>query len=134
MARQGKQGKMYAPDGTCVWLEWRWTVSKGRDTYNYNICSLYVDGHKSASCKGGGYDMEGTAFGDWVEEVYAETLETLSPSDFYGLKFYGKDADGRHVEHASYQAGDNVSLDGACGLSSMVRVAEALGFRFEWIA
>ena len=60
-------------------LEFKWTVSRGRETYGYNICSLYVDGHKAASCNGGGYDMKGTAFGRWLAREYASRLYALKP-------------------------------------------------------
>ena len=35
-------------------LTFKWTVSKGRETYGHNICTLFVDGKKIASCNGGG--------------------------------------------------------------------------------
>lgn len=44
-------------------LQFKWTISRGRDTYGYNICSLYVDGKKVSGCSGGGYDMMGTCLG-----------------------------------------------------------------------
>jgi hypothetical protein len=41
-------------------LEFKWSVSKGRDTYGYDICSLYVDGKKVSSCYGinNDYDLK----------------------------------------------------------------------------
>lgn len=60
-----------------AFLYFKWTVSKGRDTYGYNICSLYINGSKVSSCNGGGYDMKGTALGDWVEKQFTEDLKTL---------------------------------------------------------
>jgi hypothetical protein len=62
-------------------LEFRWTVSRGRDSYGYNICSLYVDGRKVSSCNGGGYDMQGTALGNWIAKAYADRLLALQPAD-----------------------------------------------------
>jgi len=56
-------------------LEFRWTVSKGRDTYGYNICSLWVDGVKVSSCNGGGYDMQGTAFAEWLQDNFQDRLQ-----------------------------------------------------------
>jgi len=63
-------------------LEFKWTVSRGRDTDGYNICSLYVDGRKVASCNGGGYDMKGTALGNWIAKAYADRLRKLRLSKF----------------------------------------------------
>jgi hypothetical protein len=36
-------------------LKFKYTTSKGRDSYGYNICSLWVDGEKVSSTCGGGY-------------------------------------------------------------------------------
>lgn len=59
------------------YLEFKWTVSRGRDTYGYNICTLYVDGERVARCNGGGYDMEGTVFGNFLARNYADRLRAL---------------------------------------------------------
>lgn len=60
-------------------LEFRWTTSRGRDTYGYNVCTLYADGRKVARCNGGGYDMEGTCLGTFLETFYADRLNALTP-------------------------------------------------------
>lgn len=60
-------------------LEFRWTVSRARDTYGYNICALWVDGRKAAACNGGGYDMKGTSLGMWIARAYADRLRALKP-------------------------------------------------------
>jgi hypothetical protein len=62
-------------------LEFKWTVSRGRDTYGYNICSLYVNGRNAAACNGGGYDMKGTALGNYIAAAYADRLRALRPED-----------------------------------------------------
>ena len=84
-------------------LEFKWTVSRGRDTYGYNICSLYVNGHKMSSCNGGGYDMEGTALGNWIVRAFKnELLKLTIPinhrngqdiQEYYGLTFHDPDFD-----------------------------------------
>lgn len=60
-------------------LEYRWTVSRARDTYGYNICTLYVDGRKAAACNGGGYDMKGTCLGNWIARTFKDRLLALKP-------------------------------------------------------
>lgn len=60
-------------------LKFLWTVSKARDTYGYNICSLYVNGAKVESCNGGGYDMKGAVLGNWIARTYADRLVRLTP-------------------------------------------------------
>jgi hypothetical protein len=99
-------------------LHFKWTVSRGRETYGYNICSLYVDGRKVSSCNGGGYDMKGTAFGNWVEVAFQDKLQELKldPKVYYGLSFYK----------------DKYHIDGACGFSSVVRIVEKLGYELVW--
>lgn len=78
-------------------LEFKWTVSKARDTYGYNICTLYVNGRKSARCNGGGYDMQGTCLGNWLASHYAERLRQLTPNGkerlFYGLSYHDPNFD-----------------------------------------
>lgn len=107
-----------------------WSTSRGQDTYGYNICRLDVRSsgmrHK---CMGGGYDMIGTVVGQWLQAAYPERLQALRDGraledcgysiegytkipEFYGLTF----------------TPDGVPrLDGACGVSSMERIAEAMG-------
>jgi len=74
-------------------LEFRFSESRGKGTWGYNICSLYVDGRKVSSCKGGGYDMQGESLGDWVAREYADRLLTLKDSCFYGLTFHNPNYD-----------------------------------------
>lgn len=63
-----------------IYLEFKWTVSRGRDTYGYNICTLYADGTRVARCNGGGYDMQGTNLGNYIASHYAERLLALDPN------------------------------------------------------
>lgn len=100
-------------------LEFKWTVSRGRDTYGYNICSLYVNGKKAYSCNGGGYSMDGTCLGDWMEKEFQDELKTLDVEKYYGLR--------------KYDDGDVIYVDGACGFSSMKRILEALGWELQKI-
>src|SRR3990167_6929422 len=62
-------------------LEFKWTTSRARDSYGYNICTLFVDGRKAAACSGGGYDMKGTSLGSWVARAYADRLLALRAED-----------------------------------------------------
>ncbi len=121
-------------------LEFRWTVSRGQDTYGYNICSLWVDSQKVASCNGGGYDMQGTVLGTWLQRYFPNKLKTLPTNygsnddnkGFYGLSFHAPKSE-KYDRHHKYQDGDSMSLDGACGFSSMERIAEAIGVKLNYI-
>ena len=92
-------------------LEFKWTVSKGRDTYGYNICSLYVDGRKVSSCNGGGYDMKATALGNWTARAYEKRLVSLKPEDmpeqdFYNYEKKKKESKGRYFYGLSFHDPD----------------------------
>ena len=113
-----------------------WSTSKGRDTYGYNICRLddRNNGQRFRTI-GGGYDMIGTVFGQWLETYYQKELMEISQQakrvfnqqkewidcgrsdSFYGMNYYVNDG--------------RISLDGACGLECMIRIAEAIGLEVE---
>jgi hypothetical protein len=102
---------------TQKYLTFKWSTSRGRDTYGYTICSLFVDGKKVSSCNGGGYDMRGTCFGSWLEKQFSEDIKKLDVTHFYGIREY---------EGKRY-------LDGACGFNSMRSIAKALGYQVRYI-
>jgi hypothetical protein len=111
-----------------------WAVSRGRDTYGYNICRAdsYVMGQRF-KCIGGGYDMIGTVIGQYIQERFEDQLKALvkaheselTPyvSDWFQLSsFYG----------LTFKPSENrVSLDGGCGIESMLKIAAALGLEVE---
>lgn len=129
-------------------LHFKWTVSRGRDTYGYNICTLLVDGDKVAKCNGGGYDMQGTCLGEWLQDHFEMQLNELfmeeivsfksMPFNESGYKRKGelKDKDGNAFYGTSLYAGKDgkiqLYLDGAAGMESMKRIAEALGIKLQW--
>jgi hypothetical protein len=94
------------------YLELKWTVSRARDTYGYNVVTLRDESGNRFRANGGGYDMVGTVFGEWLMTVHADKLTTLDPGKFYGL---------------TVRDDGTVRLDGACGLSSMRAIADAIG-------
>jgi hypothetical protein len=116
-----------------------WSTSRGQDTYGYNICRLDdVRTGKRYKTLGGGYDMIGTVLGDWIEDRFQDELRALVadlPKQKYGgtsymqiseeinPKFYG----------LTISPDGKVCLDGACGSSSMQRIGEALGLKFQWL-
>ena len=120
-------------------LKFKWTVSRGRDTYGYNICSLWIDGQKVSSCNGGGYDMKGTALANWMEEEFQNQLRKL-PSNYgsgdnkegyYGLSFYNTKT--RKRQHRFSKNVESACLSGACGFSSIERILNAIGYKLEYI-
>ena len=142
-------------------LKFKWTISRARDSYGYNICSLNVNSEKVSSCNGGGYDMKGTALGNWMATRFKDELLKLD-KEFYGLTFHDPDyepgkqiIDGETVEEREkagksiglerYQAFHGASskiptdkhiiplMDGACGMSSMERILKAVGYCLQFV-
>jgi hypothetical protein len=70
--------------------------------------------------------MAGTCFADWLELYYADRLAKLYAPGFYGLQFVKKKKNGEYVYPKKYSEGCQISLDGACGWSSMEKVAKAI--------
>lgn len=118
-----------------------WSTSKGQDTYGYSICRLddRETGKRYRTC-GGGYDMIGTVFGDWLEDYYQADLMELvkermkDPEGFedcnYAVKGYLK-FPGLYGMTYNTNTG-KVAIDGACGISSVISIAEALGLEVQW--
>ena len=115
-----------------------WSVSRGRDTYGYNICRL--DSRNSGRryrCSGGGYDMVGTVFGEWLETEYQEELKALVkdlPKVPYGSTSWlqiAEDINPSFYGLTIRPTDGFVNLQGSCGLESMRRIARALGLSIE---
>jgi hypothetical protein len=106
-------------------------TSRGQDTYGYTLVTLRdMRGNKLASTCGGGYDMRGTVFGQWLQNAYAKELLALVPRASY--VWDGKETTRRELPDSlygmtHYSAVGKLMLDGACGFESMCRIAEALG-------
>lgn len=98
-------------------LSLKWTVSRGRDTYGYNIVTLTDQSTgKKYRTDGGNYDMQGVVFSEWMDDNYRERYKSLDASSYYGL-FVGSDG--------------HMYTDGACGLNCMERIAEAIGLDYQ---
>ena len=67
-------------------LEEKWSISKGIETYGYNICSLWFAGIKVATCNGGGYDMQSTSVSNFINLYFQDRLNSIPTENFeYGL-------------------------------------------------
>lgn len=128
-------------------LEIKWSISRGRDTYGYNICSLYVYGDKVTDCNGGGYDMIGTVIGEFATAMFKPELMKLSEgadlsdrhhSDGREIKFRNKkyggnyDSDCYGLYTSNYDNNRKVAINGACGESSVERILNAIGYDLKW--
>ncbi len=90
---------------------------------------------------GGGYDMQGTVFGGWLQETYQEAVALLA----YTGRAYGTYVDnvrqpnnersGLYGMTLYRSAGTSrVMLDGACGLESMLTIAKTIGLTVRRIS
>lgn len=117
-------------------LSLSWSVSKGRETYGYNICRLDDRNNgQRFKCMGGGYDMIGTVFGAWLSTYYQDRLLVLKERANYFIetgKMTRANDRGDSLYGMTYIAEDNrISLDGACGLECMIRIAGEIGLDIE---
>lgn len=131
-------------------------VSRGAETYGYAVVTLRERGEKKARCTGGGYDMRGTVFADWLQAEYQTRLLELAKAgkfpqynwngvqgdesryvgvegkkdSFYGGFYY---ANGAAPKKGKTPSAPFVSLDGGCGFSSIIRIAEAIGLEVRGV-
>lgn len=113
-------------------LTFKRTVSRGRETDGWNICSLYIDRVKKYSCNGGGYDMKGTCLADFIKENFGDQLKKLTTADCTGLTFY-KTINKKYKRYKRFPKDGNISLNGACGMNSIERILNKIGFKLKYI-
>jgi hypothetical protein len=112
-----------------------WGTSRGRDTYGYAICRLRDSAdNKLYRCNGGGYDMVGTVLAEWLVANHQDQLRPLADRAFYrtgeGLPYSRtEDEAGAFYGMTHYVDTGRVSVDGACGVESVRRIAEAAGVK-----
>lgn len=106
-----------------------WSISRGVDTAGYNIARLDDGntGKRYRTC-GGGYDMVGTVFGDWLSDVHQDALQALRDTAVAYV--------GTHRKHPTlyglfFKADGSAYCDGTCGIESMIRICEAIGLDVE---
>lgn len=92
--------------------------------------------------------MIGTVFAQWLQKTYPEKIKAIAHRA-HGVYIIGLDGKydrqpenknpdslyGMTAEYVAVWAPQNlkrVTLDGACGIESMRRIAEACGFEVEW--
>lgn len=111
MEQNAKTVKGIIEMGYPMMICWKWSESRARDTYGYNICTCYVHGFRVGKAIGGGYDMRGASLADFMNNAFVNELKALDArEDHYGLRqYHGK-------------------VNGACGLSCMISILEAMGY------
>lgn len=117
-------------------LDITWSISRGRETYGYNICRL-DDAHtgKRYRCSGGGYDMVGTVLADYLQDVFQSELLKISKraASSYNSKTRKtkRNEKNRLYGMTFYPVENKVVIDGACGISTVIEIARAIGLSTE---
>jgi len=119
-----------------AWLDknWRYGVLTFRysDGVNGNIVKV-VDKRgdiiKGVRCTGG-----------FIEQNFPNEIRRLDPREFYGIKHYnmGSVRGGRFYRpRERYQVRQSKNtrtiIDGACGMESMRKILEKIGFKLEYV-
>lgn len=112
-----------------------WGISRGRETYGWNICKATSNQTgKAYRTTGGGYDMLGTVIGEWFAAEYQTHLQALVHANLDGFVKYG--SNGSTLHNPSFcgifiRADGTVFLDGGAGIDCMLRIIEACGFEYQ---
>lgn len=112
-------------------IEFKWSISRGYNTYGDTICRVYIDGQKTKhAASGGNYDLRGDAFSCWIKETFADELKKLDSSKFYGLSFLNKKT---RKYQKRFSKNCRVYLDGACGFDCMKTILHHLGYELKYV-
>ena len=116
-------------------LSIKWTISRARDSYGYNIVTILdsATGKKFKEC-GGGYDMTGTAFGNWLSDTFQTELMELKERAYYICSKNSVNTSNiaDSIYGMYYNSENNkISLDGGVGLSEMIRLAVMIGLEVQ---
>ena len=96
-------------------------VSRGRDTYGYNIVTLSSNAGKKFRAMGGGYDMHGQVMGEYVQF-------NASPDRLRAV------ADADDTLPITITPDGKVIVLGASGLTNVLRLMRALGWEVRTIS
>ena len=97
-------------------------ISRGRDTYGYNILRLEdAKTGRRYRCMGGGYDMTGTVLADWLSENYGTRL----------ARWHARQEEGSYKTYGVYVRGGVARMDGSVGVECVLRVMKGLGLTWE---
>jgi len=112
-------------------LYFKWTTSKAKDSYGYNVCTLKdTRDNKISKTIGGGYDMKGTALGYMINEYLQDEIQKINTKKYYGLTHYNSKTKKRQ-DRASKHTKSYV--DGGCGFNTMVDILNKIGFNVKFI-
>jgi hypothetical protein len=119
------------------YLTIKWTVSRARDTYGYNVCTLTDTRGRKVRCDGGGYDMTGTALGDYLGawhqgELLAIKDKAVSTYDRITGETVRNDSGLYGLTHVTIDGLTSyMGINGACGIESVFKIAKAAGIEIQ---
>ncbi len=114
-------------------VNWRYTTLKFTFRSGYSGTSAkLLDKHGECvhKCSGGGYDMHGTLLGKYIMSNFYNKVRKLDSREYYGLTYWNTKLKKRQNKYSKYTT---VSLDGACGRSSMERILNKIGFGLRYV-
>ena len=98
----------------------KWSISRGKDTEGYRICTLTVNG-KKYRCIGGGYDMVGVSMAHYIVDRYRDRL----------VRHY---AENKATNNNVYCLYENGGLNGASGFENVRGIAAAIGISINFVS
>jgi hypothetical protein len=113
-----------------------WSVSRGRETYGWNIARLDSrdSGKRYRTC-GGGYDMIGTVLGQYVENELQGKLRELVHSVSGLLVDAGYTVPGYRRINDLYgltvAPNGHVQIDGGCGVDCVIRIIRGMNMEVQ---
>ena len=121
-----------------TYLDVSWSISRAQDTYGYNRVTVRdIETSKRFVECGGGFDMLGSALGQWLQHTHQDLLLCHSEMAYAEYNpvfgFRTKDHQSSWLYGMTYNikggdaGGRSVSLDGACGLDCMLKIAKHIG-------
>lgn len=116
-------------------LSLKWTISRARDTFGANLVTL-TDGNtgKKYRAVGSGYDLTGTVFAEWLADTHQAELLKIAHRSFTVCDKNRLTTPHRPDSlYAMYHHVDSgkVSIDGGCGIESVLKIAAAIGLEVE---
>lgn len=114
-------------------------TSRGRDTYGYYIVTITnLDTGKRYIANGGGYDMLGAALGDMLSAEYQNSLMKLRGRSNYTYDGKTRKPNKKGLYGLTYctkksKYAGMMTIDGACGQSSVEKIAKAAGINMSLV-